>query len=198
MTCHLDMRAYRKPEYPANTLFINRWSPRAMSGEAISDEELMILFEAAKWAPSSYNNQPWRFLYAKRHSPYWPVFFDLLVENNKLWAKNAAVLIVVISKNTLDRDGSPARTHSYDAGAAWQNFALQGSMLGLVVHGMQGFDYAKAREVLHVPNGYTVEAMIAVGKPGNKDELPEHLREREVPSPRKSLAEIVYEGPFKA
>ncbi|GIX46372.1 MAG: hypothetical protein KatS3mg131_0583 [Candidatus Tectimicrobiota bacterium] len=96
----------------------------------------------------------------------------MLTPNNQLWAKNAAVLIVVVSKNTLDRDGSPARTHSYDAGAAWQNLALQGSLLGLVVHGMQGFDYDRAREVLGVPPGYTVEAMIAVGRPGNKAELP--------------------------
>jgi nitroreductase len=167
-----------------------------MSGEEIDHTALMRLFEAAKWAPSSYNNQPWRFLYAKRQTPHWPTFFDLLIEGNQRWAKNAAVLLCIVSKNTMDRDGSPSPTHTFDTGAAWENLALQATLSGLVVHGMQGFDYDRARQVLRVPEGYTVEAMVAIGKPGNREDLPERLRQREVPSGRKQLAEIVFEGGF--
>ncbi|MGH7802401.1 MAG: nitroreductase family protein, partial [Thermodesulfobacteriota bacterium] len=141
----IDVKEYRKPEYPVDEIFLKRWSPRAMSGEEISEDELMSLFEAARWAPSSYNNQPWRFLYARRNTKNWELFFNLMTEGNKIWAKKAAALIVIASKKTFDYNGSPSRTHSFDAGAAWQNLALQGSLQGLVVHGMQGFDYDKAR-----------------------------------------------------
>jgi nitroreductase len=192
----MDMRSFRKPERDVNDIFLNRWSPRAMSGEEIDEADLFSLFEAAKWAPSSNNNQPWRFLYARRNTPHWNNIFQLLNESNQIWAKNAAALIVVISKKTFDSD-KPARTHSYDAGAAWGSFALQGSLNDLVVHGMQGFDYDKAKEVLHIPDSYQVEAMIAVGKKGRKEDLPPYLQEREAPSARKSLAEITREGFFR-
>jgi nitroreductase len=191
----MDIRSFRQTEYEADPLFLNRWSPRAMSGEAIEPATLMRLFEAARWAPSSNNNQPWRFLYALRETGHWPLFFSLLAEGNRLWAVNAAALIVVSSKTTFD-NGKPSRTHSFDAGAAWENFALQGSLLGLVVHGMQGFDYDQARTLLHIPDPYQVEAMIAVGRPGTKETLPPHLAEREFPSSRKSLAQQVAEGAF--
>lgn len=197
MMNEINIRGYRKPEYEVDEIFLKRWSPRAMSGEDISHDELMSLFEAAKWAPSSFNNQPWRFLYARRGTENWELFFNLLVEGNKAWAKNAAALIVIISKKTFDQSGSPSRTHSFDAGAAWQNLALQGSLKGLVVHGMQGFDYDKAREVLNIPEVYEVEAMVVVGKPGKKEELPDRLQQREIPSGRKKISEIVLEGRFK-
>jgi nitroreductase len=197
MAKETGINQYRKPEYDVDEIFLNRWSPRAMSGEEISEDELMTLFEAAKWAPSSFNNQPWRFLYARRNTENWLPFFNLLAEFNQAWAKNASALIVITSKKTFEHNRKPARTHSFDAGAAWQNLALQGSARGLGVHGMQGFDYDKAREVLNVPDDCEVEAMVAVGKPGNKEELPEKLREREFPSARKKLSEIVFEGMFK-
>ena len=184
----------RKPEHPINPLFLNRWSPRAMSGEPISDAELMALFEAAKWAPSSYNNQPWRFLYAKRDTPQWDIFFGLLGEFNQSWCKNAAALIVVCALKNFTHNGKPSRTHDFDAGAAWMSLALQGSMNGLVVHGMEGFDYDKARTVLKIPEDVDVECMVAVGKPGKRESLPAQLQEREVPSDRKKLKEIVYGG----
>ena len=192
----MNIRDFRKPEQEVNDIFLSRWSPRAMSGEEISEAELFSLFEAARWAPSSNNNQPWRFLYARRNTPHWDNFFQLLNESNQIWAKNAAALIVVISKKTFDSD-KPARTHSYDAGAAWGSFALQGSLNDLVVHGMQGFDYDKAKEVLHIPDDYQVEAMIAVGKKGRKEELPTYLQEREFPSARKPLSVIAMEGSFE-
>jgi hypothetical protein len=192
----MNISDFRKPENDVHSIFINRWSPRAMSGEEIDEATLRSLFEAARWAPSSINNQPWRFIYARRNTPHWEAIFNLLAESNQVWAKSAAVLIVVISKKTFDSD-KPSITHSYDTGAAWGGFALQGSIKDLVVHGMQGFDYDKAKEVLHVPDDYSVEAMIAVGKKGNKNDLPAYLQEREFPSSRKSITEIAMEGIFK-
>jgi len=186
----------RETKYPVDKIFLDRWSPRALSGEAISEEELMTLLEAARWAPSSYNNQPWRILYARRDTEHWPRFFDLLVGGNQAWAKNAAVLLVFVSKTTFDFNGETYPTHSFDTGAAWENLALQATMNGLVAHGMQGFDYERARTELNIPEGFRVEAMIAVGRPGRAEDLPEALRAREEPSPRKSLEEIAREGPF--
>lgn len=192
----MNVSDFRKPQQEINEIFLNRWSSRAMSGEEIDEAALFSLLEAARWAPSSNNNQPWRFIYAHRNTPHWSTLFNLLAESNQVWAKNAAVLLVVISKTTFDSD-KPSRTHSYDAGAAWASFALQGSQNGLVVHGMQGFDYDKAKEVLHIPDDYQVEAMIAVGKKGRKEELPTYLQEREFPSARKPLSVIAMEGSFE-
>jgi nitroreductase len=168
-----------------------------MSGEEIPEEELMTLFEAARWAPSSYNNQPWRILYAHRNGEHWPLFFDLLVESNKIWAQHAAVLLVMISKTTFDHNGKPSVTHSYDTGAAWANLALQGYLKGYVVHGMQGFSYDRARTNLHIPDGFNVEAMAAIGIPGDKDALPEELRNRESPNDRRKLGQTICEGLFQ-
>jgi nitroreductase len=192
----MNIRDFRKPEQEISEIFINRWSPRAMSGQEIDEKTLLTLFEAARFAPSANNNQPWRFIYARRNTKHWDAFFKLLAEGNQVWAKNAAALIVVISKTTFD-NGKHSITHSFDAGAAWLSFALQGSLAGLVIHCMQGFDYDRAREVLRVPDGYAVEAMIAVGKKGKKEDLPDYLQEREFPSFRKTVAELATEGYFK-
>jgi nitroreductase len=186
----------RRADYPIDKLFVDRWSPRAMSGDSISEKDLMVLFEAARWAPSSYNNQSWRMLYARRDTPHWPLFFDLLVDFNKGWVKNAAALVLFISKTTFDHNGEPSPTHSFDTGAAWENFALQGALKGYVVHGMQGFDYERAKSALKIPDGFHVEAMAAVGKPADASVLPENLREREKPSDRRRLDKTVCEGPF--
>ena len=188
----------RKADHPIESLFLDRWSPRAMSGEEISHEELMRLFEAARWAPSSFNTQQWRALYACRRTEHWETFFDLLVEANKAWAKNAAVLVVFISRRNFDHDGEPSVTHSYDCGAAWENFALQGFHQGLVVHGMQGFDYDRARKELDIPDEFQIEAMAAVGRPGLKELLPEKLQARESPNDRRKISESIFEGPFRA
>ena len=187
---------YRQPDHEIDPIFVHRWSPRAMTGEPISESELMRLFEAARWAPSSYNAQPWRFLYARRDTPHWDLFFALMGEFNQKWTRNAAVLMVVVSRKNFEHNGKPAPTHSFDSGAAWQNLALQASRMGLVAHGMQGFDFDRAREALEVPADYEVEAMIAVGRPGDRDDLPEDLRKREEPSGRKPVSEIAIEGGF--
>ncbi len=192
------MKTNRTPTHPINELILNRWSPRAMSGESITNEELMSLFEAARWAPSSYNNQPWRFIYATRESAQWNTFMNLMVEFNQSWAKNAAALVIVVSKKTFDHNGEASITHSFDTGAAWENLAIEAEARGLVSHGMQGFDYDKARTELGVPEGFAVEMMIAIGKPGAKENLPEMLQEKEAPSDRKPLSEIVMEGAFRA
>ena len=184
----------RKSEFPINRMILDRWSARAMSGEQVSAEELMPLFEAARWAPSSRNSQPWRFIYSVRDSVSWKNFFDLLVEGNREWCVRASVLIVVISQMKDER--GDFGSHSFDAGSAWQNLALEGTSRGLVVHAMAGFDHDKAREVLGVPDDYAIDCMIAVGKPGNKEDLPEALRAREVLSQRKPLNEIIQKDMF--
>jgi nitroreductase len=192
----IDPGDYRKPAHDVESSFIERWSPRAMSAEPLSQEELMRLLEAARWAPSAYNEQPWRFLYARRDTQHWQTFFELMINFNQQWAKNAAALFVVVSKGTFQHNGKPNVTHSFDSGAAWQSLALQGSAMGLVVHGMAGFDAEKARRSLRIPDDYHVEAMIAVGKPGRTEDLPEAMREAEVPSDRKAVSAIAGEGPF--
>lgn len=184
----------RKVNHACNGLFPERWSPRAMSGEPVSGAELNALFEAARWAPSCMNSQPWRFLYAKRDTPAWDAFFGLLVDGNKVWCANAAVLIVIAAENTVGTGCAAAV--GLDAGAAWENLALQASLSGLVCHGMAGFDYGAAKTVLNLPDSYQVLAMAAVGRPGSIEALPEKLREREQPGDRRPVEEFVFEGRF--
>jgi nitroreductase len=176
-------------------LFLERWSPRAMSGQSLENSQLMALFEAARWAPSSYNEQPWRFLYAHRGTAQWNMFFDLLVPFNQTWCANAGVLVVIVS-DTRSSQGGTNELASFDTGASWQNLALQGSLLGLVVHGMGGFDYQRAREMLNIPDYCNIEAMCAIGLPGSLEMLPEYMQKMEKPSGRKSLKEIVCEGMY--
>jgi nitroreductase len=187
---------HRDPAHDIDPIFPNRWSPRAMTGEPLPESAYRPLFEAARWAPSSYNNQHWRFVYAARGDDDWEAYLDLLGERNRAWARDAAVLVVVASKTTFDHDGKPARTHSFDAGAAWQNFALEGARRGLAVHAMEGFDYERAHETAGLPDDVEVEAMVAVGEHGDPDDLPDPLAEREAPSDRKPLDEIVSRGTY--
>ena len=159
----------RKSTFKINPIILNRWSPRSMTAEELDDNTIMSLFEAARWAPSSYNNQPWRFIYAKRNTKYWDKLFNLLAEPNKVWAKNAALLVVVISNKNFEHNRKFSITHQYDTGAAWENLALEASTRGLVAHGMQGFDYVKARENLEIPEDFDVMAMMLIGKRGPKE-----------------------------
>ncbi len=147
-----------------------------MTAEGITDDDLMGLFEAARWAPSSYNNQPWRFIYAKRDTKHWEALFNLLVEGNKAWAKNAYALIVVIARKNFEFNGKPARTNQFDAGAAWANLALEATFRGIATHGMQGFDYEKARQDLEIPDNFDVLAMIVIGKKAPREHLPPQLQ----------------------
>lgn len=186
----------RDPDHDIDPLFVNRWSPRAMTGEALEEDEYLPLFEAARWAPSAFNNQHWRFIYATREDDEWDQFVDLLNEGNA-WAEDAGVLAVVASKTTFDHNGEPAPVHSFDTGAAWQNLALEGARRGLAVHGMSGFDYERAAEELEIPDEFAVEAMFAVGERAPPESLPDELEEREAPSGRKPLSKIVHRGNFE-
>lgn len=191
-----DALQQRKPDHPIELIFPRRWSPRAMSGEKLKPQELNSLFEAARWAPSTFNEQEWRYLYAVNGSKDWKTFFDILMPANQVWCKNAGALLVVVSKKTFTHNGKPNPVHTFDAGASFENLALQGASMGLVVHGMAGFDREKARKDLNVPDDYAVEAMVALGRPGDPDQLPPELRERETPSGRKKINEFAREGPF--
>jgi len=192
----------RTADHPIDKIFLERWSPRAFTGEPMPQSELMTLLEAARWAPSSYNSQPWRFLYARRDTPQWDTFVALLNPFNQSWAKEASVLVVVVSNSKMlppDTDKwVPSYTHSFDAGAAWAMLALQASISGWAAHGMVGFDMAKAATELHVPEGWRVEAAVAIGRKGDKSKLPEQLAARESPNGREKLSVIALEGGFKA
>ncbi len=187
----------RKPNYNISKIIINRWSPRSFTGEKISNDELMTLFEAARWAPSSFNSQLWCFIYGNRETEHWDKLFNTLVEFNQGWAKNAATLVLIISRKYFEKSGKAAPTHLFDAGAAWENLALEAVSRGLATHPMEGFDHDKARRDLGIPQDYDLIAIIAIGKQGPKEKLPEEIQEREFPSDRKPLSEIVMEGKFR-
>ncbi|RKD95245.1 nitroreductase family protein [Halopiger aswanensis] len=191
-----EVAEHRDPEHDVDPLFVNRWSPRAMTGDPLAEAEYLPLFEAARWAPSAFNNQHWRFLYADREDEEWDTFVGLLNEMNQAWATDAAVLVVIVSKTTFDHNDEPAPTHAFDTGAAWQNLALEGTRRGLAVHPVAGFDYERAAEELDVPEAYEVQAMAAIGERAPPKTLPDDLREREQPSDRKPLEEIVHRGGF--
>jgi len=190
----------RTADYDIDPIFLERWSPRAFTGEAISDADLFRIFEAARWAPSSFNSQPWRFLYAKRGTPAFETFLGLLIEFNQSWAKNASVLAFVVSKKTFLPPGKDAPiesySHSFDAGAAWGYLALQAQKSGWSTHGMGGFDHARAPVELNVPADHRVEMALAIGKRGDKSILPEAAQAREQPSPRNPIAQSIFEGGF--
>jgi nitroreductase len=193
----IDPLEHRKYKYDLVPLLIKRWSPRSFVQYEIPDDDFFSLFEAARWAPSSYNGQPWRFIYTKRNSKVWDKFLNLLVDFNKSWVKNSSVLVVVISRKNFEHNNKPSITHQLDTGAAWENLALQATYKGLATHGMQGFDYERARKELEIPDEYDVLAMIAIGKQGSKELLSSELQQRENPSDRKPLDEIIMQGSFK-
>lgn len=191
-----EVKKTRTPEYEINDVIVGRWSPRSFAPFELADKDLFSLFESARWAPSSSNSQPWRFIYAKRNSQNWNNLFDLLIDFNKQWCADASVLVVVLSRKNFEHNGKPSVTHQFDTGAAWENLALQAVSQGLVTHAMAGFDYEKARRDLEVPDDYDVMAMIAIGKRGPKEKLPAELQAREVPNTRKPISDIVMEGKF--
>jgi nitroreductase len=194
----IDAAAVRvpTPDTDVHPMFPSRWSPRAMTGERLEQQELLTLLEAARWAPSCFNAQPWRFAWALKGSAGWQTLFDCLLEGNQRWADKAGALIAVISRTEYEHNGKPAPTHAFDAGAAWMSLALQARHLGLVAHGMQGFDSARLRSALAVPEVYFAPAVIAIGYPGNVEDLPDPLGDREVPSSRRPLSEIAYADSF--
>ena len=185
----------RTASQPIDPLFLRRWSPRAMSGAPLTRAELFPLLEAARWAPSGGNGQPWRFAWALAGTPHFERFLATLVPGNREWCVRAGALVLLSAKVVRD-DGKPSPSAPFDAGAAWMGLALQGTLSGLVVHAMGGFDREAARVAAALPAGLEPQAMIAVGHPGRVEELPEKLREREAPSDRLPLEVIAVEGRF--
>ena len=190
----------RTADHPVDTLFLERWSPRAFDGQGISEAEAMSLFEAARWSASSYNSQPWRFLYARRDTPQWEPMLSLLNPSNRSWAERSALLVVVVSNSLMSVPGKdkpvPSHSHSFDTGAACASLALQATRMGLQAHGMVGFDMERAFTELNVPVGHRVEAAFAVGHIGDKSVLPPELQAREMPNARQPVASFAFEGGF--
>ena len=187
----------RVAEHEVLDLIIKRWSARAMSGRRLDQKILNQLFEAAKWAPSCYNVQPWRFVYAHKGSTAWQKMYDLQVDFNKKWTINSSVLVLVISYKLFPWNKEPNHTHSFDTGSAVQNMCLQATSLNLVIHGMAGFDYDKARKEFKIPNNYNIEAMYAIGYPADKEVLPTELQDKEVLSDRNKINSFCFEDDFK-
>jgi nitroreductase len=190
----------RAPDHPIDPLFVERWSPRAFDGSEVPDEDLMTMFEAARWAPSAFNSQPWLFLYAKRGDGDWERFLSLLIPWNQGWAHSASVLIYILSDSMpmTGKDGQPqgSHSHSFDAGAAWACLALQATKMGYHAHGMSGIQLDKAREELRVPERWRIEAAAVVGRIGDPAMLDDKLRARETPSGRKGVGEFAFRGGF--
>lgn len=191
----------RVADYSIETLFIDRWSARAFTGEPIDNATLFSLFEAARWAPSSFNSQPWRFIYIKNDASQWAKFLNLLSEFNRSWASSASALVIVLSKTTFVPTGKheaiTMTSHSFDTGAAWANLALQAHLLGWVTHAIGGFDKQLTREILGIPEGFSLETVLAIGKRNDDiSALPDSLRAKETPSLRKPIAEFISDSQF--
>ncbi|MEQ1795194.1 MAG: nitroreductase family protein [Nitrospira sp.] len=187
---------------PAETQFLihdllkRRWSPRAFSERPVGRDALLTLFEAARWAPSSSNEQPWRFVVATKEEPAdYDRLLGCLLEGNRKWASRAPVLILSVARMNFEDEAKPNRHAFHDTGLATENLLLQATALGLVAHPMAGFDIEKAQADLKIPSGYEPVAMIAVGYPGELSVLPDYLQQRELkPRERKPLTEIAFSG----
>jgi len=180
-------------QYLIHDLLCRRWSPRAFAERPVEADKLRSLFEAARWAPSCFNAQPWRFLLATKKSPLaYHRLFDCLDEGNKKWAHRAPVLVLSVAKLTFE-DDSLNRHAWHDVGLAVENLVIQAIALDLIVNQMAGFDTVKARTDMGIPDGHDPVAMIAIGYAGDPATLPESLRQKEAASrKRKPLAESVF------
>lgn len=189
----------RAAEHPVDPLFTSRVSFRAFSDDPMPDSEMAILLEAARWAPSASNVQPWRFAWGLRGDAGFDAILSALIPFNHDWAKHAAGLVAIAAKTTRtasNGDEVTHTTHGFDTGAAWMSLALQAHMRGWVAHAMGGFDHDKAATALHLPQGQTIHAIVAIGRHGDAARLPETLRAREVASPRLPLAAVAGHGTF--
>lgn len=184
----------RKPEARVDPMFLDRWSPRSFLTDQIPENELSSLFEAARWAPSCNNEQPWLFIYATSREDR-EKFISALVEQNRTWAGKAPVLAFVISRKYFSKSGKLNRHANFDTGAAWLSLALQASKSDLYAHAMAGFNREKAYEILDIPEDkYDIIAAIAIGKKGDSSALPDNLAARESPNTRKPLSEVAFES----
>ena len=186
----------RVAAYPVDPLFVDRWSPRSFTAEPVPDAVLLSIFEAARWAPSASNAQPWRFLISRRNDADWAGYTGLLQPRNALWAASASALILIVSAKQVERRGEIVEnvSRSFDAGAAWANLAHQALLLGWHTHGIGGFDRAAARERLAIPDAFAIEAMVALGRAGGLDGLHADFHALETPNDRRPLDETVFAG----
>lgn len=193
----MELHKIRKMEHEIDPIYLERWSPRAFSNKEVPDNVLNSLFEAAKWAPSAANVQPWRFIYAKTDEDRGK-FLSFINEGNTIWCKNAPVLVAILSMENWQYDGTDLNpTHAFDTGAAWAYLSLEAIRQGLYSHAMGGFNREKAKQVLNIPDNFSVHAIVAIGYKGSKDDLTEDLKKRETPSARNMIEEFVNEGSFK-
>jgi nitroreductase len=183
-------------DYPIEETLSRRWSPRAFSDRAVEPDKLRRLFEAARWAPSSFNEQPWSFIIATKEKPEeYAQLLSSLIEKNQQWAKLAPVLMVSVAKLNFEKTGKPNRHAFHDVGMAMGSLLIQATALGLFVHQMAGFSVEKVRETFGVPAGFEPVAAVAVGYQADPEVLPEAFREREVSArSRKPISEFVFEG----
>ena len=183
-------------EFPVNELIQNRWSPRAFSDKPVPQEVLRSLFEAARWAPSSSNEQPWAYIVAtKDDAENFEKSLGALVEFNANWAKKAPVLVIAVAELAFAKNNAPNRNAQYDVGAASLQLSIEATARGLVVHQMAGFDPETAREAYDIPQGWEPIAAMAIGYPGDASSLPEPLQSREkAPRSRKRIREFVMSG----
>ncbi len=190
----------RHAEAPVDPQFTARWSPRSFTGKPISTNELMSLFEAARWAPSTSNTQPWRFVYGLAGTESFNRLFNTLVPFNQGWAHKSSALIAVLSATRSVAPGSteakPSPNHAFDTGAAWMSLALQAESMGWRTHAMGGFDAEALRQALAVPSEIAIHCVVAVGEQGPRDALPAALQEREIPNGRQPLRAMVAEGRY--
>jgi nitroreductase len=183
-------------DFPVHELVRNRWSPRAFADKAIPQDVLRSLFEAARWAPSSNNEQPWAYLVAaKNDKENFEKMLSVLVEFNANWAQNASILAIAVAELAFAKNNTPNRNAQYDTGAATAWLSVEATARGLFVHQMAGFDPEKARQVFAIPAGWDAIAALAIGYPGDPNSLPQRLKERELaPRTRKPLSEFVMSG----
>src|SRR5215212_3506304 len=190
------MERLRDAAHPIHDLLQKRWSPRAFADRAVEREKLLSLLEAARWAPSSNNEQPWHYIVATKDEPEeFGRLLACLVEKNQSWAKAAPVLMLSVASTVFSRNGKPNRHALHDTGQAVAGLTVQATALGLYVHQMAGFSVEKARETYNLPPTVEPVAAIALGYLGDPSTLPEDLREREVAlSTRKPIGEFVFTG----
>ena len=183
-------------EYAVQDLIKNRWSPRAFSDKPVSSELLRSLFEAARWAPSSSNEQPWAYIVATKDDPEnFEKSLGALIEFNANWAKHAPVLVIAVAELAFAKNNAPNRNAQYDVGAASMQLSLEATARGLVVHQMAGFDPETAKEAYDIPQGWDPIAAMAIGYPGDASSLPEPYQTREkAPRSRKPIREFVMSG----
>jgi len=186
-------------EFPVIDLIKNRWSPRAFSSAPIEEEKIMSLLEAARWAPSCYNEQPWNFILFKRENrEEFNKILDVLSPRNKLWAKGAPLILLSVAKTTFERNGKTNRHALHDVGAAVTNLTMQATSMGLYIHQMAGFNSEKAQQLFKIPDGYEPVSAMAIGYYGNIEDLPDEFKKSETATRRrKPVSDFVFQGTWE-